>query len=166
MLESQDPEKTDHDKTVEWILSELKAAGFTDDQIVEQNVDEAGTKIHNIILTVPGEDETKQIIAGAHYDGDGTDDNGTGPEIEDNTLYTNPWTAANPAPSNVLSYSPTTIPASDHVGFMVNGIEYIYFDSRHCYNTVTSLAVLQQCRLFYFLRNVHLIESIKQNLVF
>ncbi len=249
--DSQDPEKTDHDKTVEWILSELKSAGFTDDQIVEQNVDEAGTKIHNIILTVPGEDDSKQIIAGAHYDGDGTGDNGSGtalllanavglkdkkphyttkyiffdseeiglygslhyvdsmtkeeidntiyminmdalsfgdyanvygglytgmdqylktddrippateaydyamqnaknlgfnvqgtkeldgcfqkngkgPEIEDNTLYTNPWTAANPAPSNVLSYSPATIPASDHVGFMVNGIEYIYFEA-------------------------------------
>lgn len=109
-----------------------------------------------------GEDETKQIIAGAHYDGDGTGDNGSGPEIEDNTLYTNPWTAANPAPSNVLSYSPATIPASDHVGFMVNDIEYIYFDSRHCYNTVTSLAVLQQCRLFYYAKCALIGEGFKE----
>ena len=251
--DSQQPETSDHDKTVAWIKSELKNAGFKDDQIEEQVVDEFGTKIHNIILTVPGEDDSKQIIAGAHYDGDGAGDNGSGialllanavglkdkkphyttkyiffdseeeglcgslyytdsmskedidktlyminmdaiafgdyanvygglytgmdqylkkegtditppateaydyamqnakslgfkvqgpkeldgyyqangkgPEIEDKTLYTNPWTAANPAPSNSLSFSPATIPASDHVGFMANGIEYIYFEA-------------------------------------
>ena len=250
---AEDPEGSDHNKAVDWIKGELKAAGYTDDQIEDQETKSDGYNIHNIVLTIPGEDDSKQILAGAHYDGDGVGDNGsgtalllanavglkdkkphyttkliffdaeemglygssyyadnmtqeeidktlyminidaiavgdyanvygglytgqdaylhdesgdktppaleaynyamknakdlgidvqgtkeldgyyqkngTGPEIKDNTLYTNPWTAANPAPKNSLAFSPATIPASDHVGFMTKGIEYIYFEA-------------------------------------
>ena len=53
----------------------------------------------------------------------------TGPEINDKTFYTNPWTAKNPAPLNDWGYSPATIPASDHVPYMMSGIQYIYFEA-------------------------------------
>lgn len=56
-------------------------------------------------------------------------EHGSGPEIEENTLYTNPWTPDNPAPSNNSAMSPSTLPASDHVGYMDRGIEYIYFEA-------------------------------------
>ncbi|MBQ8951740.1 MAG: M28 family peptidase [Eubacterium sp.] len=242
-----------HDATIEWIKSELKAAGFTEDQIVDQIGQKGGAPLNNIIVTVPGEDDSKQIIAGAHFDGDGVGDNGsgtalllatavglqgkkphyttkyiffdgeeegmlgsemnvsemseediantiyminmdaiafgdyaniygglnncnddylrdedsdkippmtdayyfaaktakalgfevmgpeeldgyfaeheTGPEINNKTFYTNPWTAKNPAPINDWGYSPATIPASDHVFYMNSGIQYIYFEA-------------------------------------
>lgn len=54
---------------------------------------------------------------------------GTGPEIHDNTLYTNPWTNEHPSPSNYSVPSPATLPASDHVAFTEKGIEYIYFEA-------------------------------------
>ena len=242
-----------HDAAQEWIISELKAAGYTDDQIVREefSADWLGTG-HNIILTVEGEDPSGQIIAGAHLDGAGVGDNGsgtalllanavsmhdikphytikyiffdgeedgclgseynagrmtdeeisrtiyminldclafgdycniyggsygdegipvddsqlraptateaydyatdtaenlgfgvwrtadldgyyakngTGPEIEEGTFYTNPWTPDNPAPSNNSAMSPSTLPASDHIGYMDRGIEYIYFEA-------------------------------------
>lgn len=61
-------------------------------------------------------------------------EHGTGPDIEDNTLYTSPWTASNPAPSDSISggliaYAPSTIPASDHVFFVDEGIPYVYFEA-------------------------------------
>ena len=56
-------------------------------------------------------------------------EHGTGPEIEENTLYTNPWTDENQSPSNYSVPSPATLPASDHLGFMDRGIEYIYFEA-------------------------------------
>ena len=56
-------------------------------------------------------------------------EHGTGPEIEENTLYTNPWTDENPSPTNYTVPSPATLPASDHVDFMDRGIEYIYFEA-------------------------------------
>ncbi|MBO4457403.1 MAG: M28 family peptidase [Butyrivibrio sp.] len=251
---SRTPDSNEHDKAADWIVSELKAAGYDDDRIVEQEaeVERRNTtyKVRNIILTVPGEDESKQIIAGAHYDGDGVGDNcsgtalllanavglknkkphytvkyiffdaeevgligstyyaenmtneevnktiyminldalafgdyanvyggaylyggkyllddntpaeaegyyyamqnaknlgikvqgpkeldgyfnrnGTGPAIENGTLYTNPWTYANPAPDNSCAFSPATIPQSDHREFMLRGIPYIYFEA-------------------------------------
>ena len=246
-------DKNQHDATIEWIKSELKAAGYTDDQVVDQVKDEGGFPLNNIVVTVPGEDDSKQIIVGAHFDGDGVGDNGsgtalllatatglqgkkphyttkyvffdgeeegmlgssmnvmemsddevkntiyminmdaiafgdyaniygglntgydkylmdensdkippmtdayyfaakiskelgfevmgpdeldgyfaeheTGPEINDKTFYTNPWTAKNPAPLNDWGYSPATIPASDHVPYMMSGIQYIYFEA-------------------------------------
>lgn len=57
------------------------------------------------------------------------EEHGTGPEIQDNTLYTNPWTSENPSPSNYSVPSPATLPASDHIGFTEKGIEYIYFEA-------------------------------------
>lgn len=56
-------------------------------------------------------------------------EHGTGPEIEADTLYTNPWTDENPSPVNYCVPSPTTLLASDYVGFMSRGIEYIYFEA-------------------------------------
>ena len=79
--EEEDPTST-HEETIQWILSELTAAGYTEDQIVhETEMCEAygGTyPVTNIILTVPGADESQQIIVAAHYDGDGVGDNGSG----------------------------------------------------------------------------------------
>ena len=238
----------------EWIIGELKSAGYSDEQIVVEHfkVDWDSVEGDNVVLTVEGEDPSKQIIAGAHYDGDGVGDNGsgtalllanaiglkdvkphytikyiffdaeevgcygsqynadqmteedidstiymvnldalafgdycniyggysgygeleatveelrspdmtegyafaadvaeglgfhvmrtadldgyyakhgTGPDIEDDTLYTNPWTPENPAPANNWAMSPATIPASDHLDYMELGIEYIYFEA-------------------------------------
>ena len=58
---------------------------------------------------------------------------GCGPEIDEGALYTNPWTRENPAPANNWAYSPMTIPASDHVGFMDLGIPYVYFEATNWY---------------------------------
>lgn len=246
-----------HEKTQDWIVSELLGAGYAEDQIgleyFQVKWDETASYTGcNIILSVEGEDPSKQIIAGAHYDGTGLGDNGSGvamllanatglygakphytvkyiffdgeedgclgseynasqmseeeldstvyminldslafgdycniyggsygeqgvptdasqlrspqateaydfaadtaeslgftvmrtadldgyykehgsgPEIEKNTLYTNPWTPENPAPANNSVMSPATLPQSDHVGFMDRGIEYIYFEA-------------------------------------
>ena len=59
----------------EYIISELKNAGYTDDQIgVEWGVLTA----RNVVLTVEGKNKDKQIIVGAHYDGTGDGDNLSG----------------------------------------------------------------------------------------
>lgn len=55
----------------EYIISELKKAGYKDSQIEV-------TTIGNIVLSVKGADTSKQIIVGGHYDGDGVGDNGSG----------------------------------------------------------------------------------------
>lgn len=52
-----------------------------------------------------------------------------GMELEEDALFTNPWTAENPAPQNMLAPSPAAVAASDHVGFTRRGIEYIYFEA-------------------------------------
>ncbi|MGX8774155.1 MAG: M28 family peptidase [Bacillota bacterium] len=246
-----------HKEAQDWIISELKNAGYTDEQITRESFDtEWDISGENIILTVEGEDPSKQIIVGGHYDGTGVGDNGsgtalilanavglqgvkphytvkyiffdgeeygclgsgynadqmtedevnstiymvnidclafgdycniyggfyggdgmptdvdqlkspeateaydfaastaesmginvmrtadldgyfaehgTGPEVKDNTLYTNPWTPENPAPANNSAMSPSTLPASDHVYYMDRGIEYIYFEATNWY---------------------------------
>ena len=66
----------------EWILSQLEEAGFTDDQISVEDFsfeDEEGDEYtsQNIVATLPGQTE-RQIIIGAHYDGEGAGDNGSG----------------------------------------------------------------------------------------
>ncbi|MCE5344191.1 MAG: M28 family metallopeptidase [Eubacteriales bacterium] len=66
----------------QWIISELMRAGYTDDQIQLQdftfeNEDEDEITTQNIIVTLPGQ-SASQIIVGAHYDGTGTGDNGSG----------------------------------------------------------------------------------------
>lgn len=55
--------------------------------------------------------------------------NGTGPAIEENTLYTNPWTLNNPAPKNAYYLSPSTGDWSDHAPYKKKGIEYIYMEA-------------------------------------
>ena len=54
---------------------------------------------------------------------------GTGPEIQMDTLYTNPWTDDHQSPTNYSVPSPATLPASDHEGFAERDIEYIYFEA-------------------------------------
>jgi hypothetical protein len=69
-------------ETQEWIVAQLGLAGFTDDQISVEDFsfeDEDGDEYvsQNIIATLPGKAE-RQIIIGAHYDGEGAGDNGSG----------------------------------------------------------------------------------------
>lgn len=240
-----------HDSAQNWIVSELVNAGYSQDQISLQNV--KGKFGKNIILKVPGTDADRFIVAGAHYDGDGVGDNGSGialllaeavglkqyelpvttyfvffdaeevggygattfaeslsdeeinsilyminidaiafgdycniyggaqnpytkeitqtevydyacvlandlgynvygteyldgyyaehgegPALDSIGLFTNPWTVKNPAPENTVAdylhaYSPTTIPASDHVDFLNAGVPYIYFEATNWY---------------------------------
>ena len=75
--------KEDHDKTADWIVAELKKGGYNEEQIVLQkftysDYDDKEQSGANIVLTVEGEDNSHRIIAGAHYDGDGIGDNGSG----------------------------------------------------------------------------------------
>ena len=74
-----------HDDATEWIVSELKKAGYSDVQadggwyeLEEFSIYLGQHTGSNIILTIPGEDTAHQIIVGAHYDGDGVGDNGSG----------------------------------------------------------------------------------------
>lgn len=66
-----------------WIINELKDAGYTKDDIKVTNftfVNENNNKkvtSQNISVTKKGTSD-KQIIIGAHYDGTGTSDNGSG----------------------------------------------------------------------------------------
>ncbi len=79
--EEEDPTST-HQATIEWILSELTNAGYTEDQIAyetEMCESYGGTyPVTNIVLTVEGQDASQQIIVAAHFDGDGVGDNGSG----------------------------------------------------------------------------------------
>ena len=54
---------------------------------------------------------------------------GTGPAIEEDAFYTNPWTKFHDSPNNNGVYSPTTIDASDHVPFSEAGIPIVYFEA-------------------------------------
>lgn len=81
MIET-DRDGNSHEAMILWITEELRNAGYADEMIIRQDFRETyddreftGT---NIILTVPGKDPSKQIIIGAHHDGDGIGDNGTG----------------------------------------------------------------------------------------
>ncbi|MCR4601086.1 MAG: M28 family peptidase [Clostridia bacterium] len=75
-------EGNSHEAMILWIVEELRSAGYSDSRITRQDFTETyddheftGT---NVILSVPGKNSTKQIIIGAHHDGDGIGDNGTG----------------------------------------------------------------------------------------
>ena len=254
-------DKGTHDAFSSWLIGELEACGYASGQIEEQPFSQTSlydgvVKGRNIILTVPGQTNAGQIIVGAHYDGDGAGDNGSGvalllataaglagttpqltiryiffdaeeegmlgskyyaehmseeeiastvyminldalafgdfcniyggiygddydadyiavvegeplPEPEhtegydfaanaaetlgfrvyrttdldgyyaehgrgmdpEDAFFTNPWTNANPAPMNMIAPSPATFGASDHTGFAVRGIPYIYFEA-------------------------------------
>lgn len=72
-----------HDEAGHWIITELYRAGYISAQVEEQPFE--GTNMYgdtvpgrNVVLTVPGLDDRYQIIVGAHYDGDGLGDNGSG----------------------------------------------------------------------------------------
>lgn len=240
-----------HDDTQEWIIEELRQAGYSDEQITLQKIE--GKSGKNIVVKAEGTDSEKSIIVGAHYDGEGVGDNGSGVALllaaacglskeilpvttyyvffdeeesggygsesfadslsdemvnstvyminidaiafgdycniyggkqdsltkdisktegyeyaselarklgfnvygtkelegyfeehgegvalDPNGLFTNPWTKEHPAPENTVSdelhsYSPTTIPMSDHVPFIDRGITYIYFEATNWY---------------------------------
>lgn len=243
-------ENSNHNGAKAFIIAELKADGYKKNQIECQDFKYNEYSGSNIVLTVEGQDSSKQVIVGGHYDGDGIGDNGsaialmlataknlkdkkplytvkyvffdceeigclgstyyaeslseeeakntvymvnidsilfgdycnvyggdtnhktgevtetsayelackkaaylgmdvwgtkeldgyfaehkTGPDIKENTIYTNPWTKENPAPNSdlleedLIAYAPSTIPYSDHVGFVERGIPYIYFEA-------------------------------------
>lgn len=72
-----------HDAFVDWLLKELIACGYSAGQIEQQTFSEESfysgvVNGRNIILTVPGKTDDRQIIVGAHYDGEGVGDNGSG----------------------------------------------------------------------------------------
>lgn len=72
----------DTEAAVDWIVEQLRAAGYADGQIELQaftfeGEDEDEYTGQNIIATLPGQTDT-QIIVGAHYDGEGAGDNGSG----------------------------------------------------------------------------------------
>ena len=58
---------------------------------------------------------------------------GSGPALDDNTLFTNPWTDENPPPKNYLYPSPMTGPWSDHEAFSREGIDIIYFEASNMF---------------------------------
>lgn len=58
---------------------------------------------------------------------------GSGPAIAERTLYTNPWTFANPSPKNFEFASPSTGGWGDHAPFSDAGIDYIYFEATNWY---------------------------------
>jgi hypothetical protein len=69
-------------KAQEWIVAELTSAGYSSDQIAVEDFDfenEDGdvSAAQNIVVTLPGQTD-RQIIVGAHYDGTGAGDNGSG----------------------------------------------------------------------------------------
>lgn len=62
-----------------FIVSELIEAGYDKSQIKEQPVFAGPVYMgRNVVLTVEGKNPDKLIIAGAHYDGEGAGDNGSG----------------------------------------------------------------------------------------
>ena len=66
-----------HDDTVEYIISELKAAGYDDSQIVSEKNNKY-PEVQNVVVDLPGKNHDKKLVVGAHYDGDGVGDNGSG----------------------------------------------------------------------------------------
>ena len=79
----RDEDDTTRDAFINWLVAELKAYGYADSQIEEQPFEGenmfTGDAVQgrNIIVTVPGQREG-QIIVGAHFDGTGLGDNGSG----------------------------------------------------------------------------------------
>lgn len=245
----ENEDENQHDKAKEWIISQLKEAGYSDDAIKTSDFDlDKNAHGTNIEVILPGRDNARQVIAGAHYDGDGVGDNGSGialllaeavgmkkmtpafttkfvffdaeeigelgsqdyvgkmtdeeikntlymvnidsvafgdycniyggtamplipeslglspyryaveraktaglkvmdtkdldgyyaahgagPEILENTLYTNPWTKKNPSPENFNYPSPTTGDWGDHASFVSKKIPYLYLEATNWY---------------------------------
>lgn len=75
--------KKHHDPCADWIVSELLYAGYQESDIIQDEFQVRTTtmktkKGKNLIVKIKGADPTKQIIVGAHYDGYGATDNGSG----------------------------------------------------------------------------------------
>lgn len=60
-------------------------------------------------------------------------EHGEGPALDPIGLFTNPWTAENPAPRNMMTVSPTLDAVSDHAYFAEYGIPYICFEAANWY---------------------------------
>ena len=79
----RDEDDSMRDAFIDWLVAELKACGYADSQIEEQPFEGenlfTGDAVQgrNIIVTLPGQREG-QIIVGAHFDGTGLGDNGSG----------------------------------------------------------------------------------------
>lgn len=76
--EKRDSGTNGHDECAKWIVSELVNAGYNKNDIILQDFEIDLLKARNIILHIGGTDNTKKIIVGAHYDGTGVGDNGSG----------------------------------------------------------------------------------------
>lgn len=68
----------DHDACADWIVEELRQAGYRNEEILIDEFETGSYNGKNIVVTIEGKDPSKQIIVGAHYDGTGTGDNGSG----------------------------------------------------------------------------------------
>lgn len=67
-----------HDNCADWIVDELFNAGYTENEVAVEEFELYGHMGKNISVTVEGVNTSKQIIVGAHYDGTGIGDNGSG----------------------------------------------------------------------------------------
>ena len=247
-LENISEEGNTHDKAQNYIVSELKKAGYVDSRINLQKFKKDGYQGTNIVVNINGKSSKKEIICGAHYDGDGCGDNSsgvalllgnavgmihmtpkydvvliffdgeelgelgsnaylnsmskqeikateyminidsvafgdycnlyggesnvfgkvtktkaytlsmqkaaafgmstyttadldgyykthnkTGPTIEENAIYTNPWTKSNPSPKNFNYISPSTGDWGDHAPFADAHINYVYMEATNWY---------------------------------
>lgn len=57
----------------QYIISELGQMGYAPSRIAEQHfTGRKGEALRNILVTIPGHDTTRRVIAGAHYDHEGT----------------------------------------------------------------------------------------------
>lgn len=70
-------ENSDHTACKDWIIRTLREAGY-EDQIRIDRHQANSFELANIELTIPGNNPSRQIIAGAHYDGSGVGDNASG----------------------------------------------------------------------------------------
>lgn len=69
--------KGDYGKVKAFIKDQLLSGGYSENQLISQEVHAGKVTGENIILRVEGRDTSKQIIVGGHYDGDGIGDNGS-----------------------------------------------------------------------------------------
>lgn len=77
------PADSQHESTVTWIMTQLKMAGIKDSQVELQKFNTNTFKnveftCTNIVVTQKGKSNEKQVVVGAHYDGEGCGDNGSG----------------------------------------------------------------------------------------
>jgi hypothetical protein len=78
---ASDKEENSRQAFIAWLLDELKAAGYSDDDIrldYFSVYDQEDIQGENIIVTLQGRDSSQQVLVGAHYDGNGVGDNASG----------------------------------------------------------------------------------------